>query len=452
MGNDINIKIFSDIEDLTYIQSSLQRTNIPHLKIQRQDPTQIGLVQDEFLIFQLGMPQSSLLQDVLKYKDKFKGRYIITFLYKDEILKNALLSLGILDIFFLPDEIGKLDTVLNEILKSYYSFQDVLIETEEGKIDIAKIIGSGEDSFQKITLVKRAAENSNLNILILGESGTGKELLARIIHNYYNSATPFVDINCTAISENVLELELFGKESDEESGTINKKLSLFELAENGTILIEEISILSLALQLKLLRVVDRKVIRRFGTENDIPINARIITTSNKDLSLLVREKKFRQDLYHRLNAIIIELTPLRKRKQDILTLTEFFVNKFSEQYNIEINEIEKEVVNYLKEYDWPGNIRELKSVIERAVLLSEDKILRCENFKTILTPDIKNKVEVEEITPKNIINLKLPFQEYSLLKLNKLYAKQVLEKLDGNKSKTAKLLGISRPTLDSLLK
>jgi two-component system, NtrC family, response regulator AtoC len=452
MQSNINIKIFSDIEDLTYIQSSLKRTNVSSLSIARSDPSEISSIENEFVIFQLGVPQSTLLQDLLKFKDKFKGRYIVIFLYKDEILKNALMSLGLLDIFFLPDEIGKLDIVLSEIIKSFFSFQDVLIETEEGKIDISRIIGSGDDSFQKITLVKRAAENSNLNILILGESGTGKELLAKIIHNYYNAAAPFVDINCAAVAEDVLELELFGKEIDEETDGINKKLSLFELAENGSILIDEISSLSSNLQLKLLRVVDRKVIRRIGIEQDIPINARIITTSNRDLSLLVRERKFRQDLYHRLNAITIELTPLRERKQDILTLTEFFVNKFSEQYNIEIKEIEKEVVNYLKEYDWPGNIRELKSVIERAVLLSENKILKCENFKTILTPEIKYKINIEDTTPRNILSLKIPFEEFSLLKLNKLYAKAVLEKLDGNKSKTAKLLGISRPTLDSLLK
>ena len=141
---------------------------------------------------------------------------------------------------------------------------------------------------------------------------------------------------------------------------------------------------------------------------------------------------------------------LRQRKEDILKLTEFFVNKFSEQYNIVINEIEKEVVEYLKEYDWPGNIRELKSVIERAVLLSKNNILKRENFKILLTPDIEKRTE-EKDTSNNIIVLELPYEEYNILKVNKLYAKKVLERQKGNKSRTAKLLGISRPTLDNLL-
>ena len=450
MVNDIIIKVFSDIEDITFIHSALKRVSISHVKILKQDISQLELIENELVVFQLGVPQSSILQELLKFKKRYNDRFLVVFLYFDEILKNALISLGFQDIFYLPDEVGKLDSVLNEILKSYYSYQNVLIETEEGKIDLTTILGSGDNTYQKIMLVRRAAENPDLNILITGESGTGKELLAKVIHNYYNEKAPFVDINCTAISEDMLDLELFGYEKVETSGIISKKLGLFELAEKGSILLDEISGMSLDLQSKLLRVIDKKVIKRRNSINDIPVQARIISTTNFDLSKLVEERKYRSDLFHRLNAITIDLIPLRERKEDILKLTEFFVNKFSEQYNIVINEIEKEVVEYLKDYDWPGNIRELKGIIERAVLLSENNILKRENFKIILTPEIDRGKEGKE-TNKNIIILELPYEEYTLLRMNKLYAEKVLKRQKGNKSRTAKILGISRPTLDNLI-
>lgn len=211
--------------------------------------------------------------------------------------------------------------------------------------------------------------------------------------------------------------------------------------------------MSLNLQSKLLRAIEKKVIKRLGGVTDIPINARIISATNKNIEQMVAEGSFRRDLYHRLNVVTIELPPLRDRGEDIITLADFFISEFNKNFNKSVKKIGRELKFFFLGYPWPGNVRELKNVIERAVLLSDNGDLRLNDFSNLRhsVPAVTFNVEPDKQLPDNIIRLDLNFGTTDLKKLTKFYAKQVLDRVGGNKSQASKLLGISRPKLDSLI-
>jgi transcriptional regulator with PAS, ATPase and Fis domain len=211
--------------------------------------------------------------------------------------------------------------------------------------------------------------------------------------------------------------------------------------------------LSLNLQVKLLRVIEKKVIRRLGGIEDIPVSTRIISATNRNLREMVENSLFRRDLYHRLNVVSLEIPPLRSRKDDILLLARHFISEYNKQFGKSIRRIEKDLEQFIQEYPWPGNIRELRNAIERAVLLSDERKLRLTDFSNLLKNLPLNIIEKgNDITHPHLISLNLNYEATNLKKLTKIYAKEVLKKNYGNKSKSAKLLGISRPKLDSLIK
>ena len=224
---------------------------------------------------------------------------------------------------------------------------------------------------------------------------------------------------------------------------------MFELAEDGTIFLDEIGDLNLDLQVKLLRAIDNRVIRRLGGTTDIPVKARIISATNRNLPQLILEEKFRNDLYHRLNAINIHLPALRDRGDDVVEIAENFISKACKRFNKPSFTISDELKSFLLSYLWPGNIRELKNAIERAVLLSE-QFLNIKYLFNLSTPEIEQAFEGKNIEERRI-KLEVEYQSTDIQKISKLYARKVLEKYSGNKSKTAKLLGLSRPTLDKML-
>ncbi len=322
------------------------------------------------------------------------------------------------------------------------------------KLITEQIIGESNEIKKIISLTKKIAENTLSNILIRGETGTGKGLLARSIHDdSKNSAGPFVEIVCSSLPDSLLESELFGYEEGAFTNAQNKKQGLFELAENGTVFLDEIGDLSVNVQRKLLRVIEKKVIRHLGGVTDTPVHARIIASTNMKLEEMVEKKQFRQDLYHRLNVVSIELPPLRTRGDDILILTRYFIEEFADQFDKEILEISGEVQDYLSAYDWPGNVRELRNAVERAVLLTNNKVLQMQDFIGLI--DKKNfsyfsDSEINDIN--NFIYLQVDHTKIRLFDLDKIYANELYKKLLKNKSKTAAFLGISRPKLDVLLK
>ncbi|MDI6760604.1 MAG: sigma-54 dependent transcriptional regulator [Candidatus Brocadiaceae bacterium] len=276
-------------------------------------------------------------------------------------------------------------------------------------------------------------------VLITGESGTGKELLSRAIH--YNSPRidkPFVTINCGAIPKELLESELFGHEKGSFTGAIEKKLGLFEVADQGSIFLDEIGDLSASAQAKILRVLQEKEFQRVGGVKTIKVDVRVISATNKNLSEEIEKGSFREDLFYRLSTISIHLTPLRERKDDVLLLTDHFLKKISQEVGKRIRGISAECIRLLEAYGWPGNVRELQNIIERLVTLAEDE-------STI----------TEDLLPLELLTKAGPIHHYkytgnlyeTVHALERDIIAGVLKETGGNKSKAAEFLGISRPLL-----
>ena len=287
------------------------------------------------------------------------------------------------------------------------------------------------------------AENiaySKSTVLISGETGTGKELFARYIHQCSPRADqPFLAVNCAALPEGLLESELFGHEKGAFTGAIARKEGKFELASGGTLLLDEVTELRLPLQAKLLRVLQEHEIDKVGGREPVPVDVRVIATTNRDPKTLVEEKKFREDLYYRLNVIPIQLTPLRERPEDIPLLAKYFLDKHSRENNKTINAIAAETLALLNKYQWRGNARELENILERAVLLcSGDTLLPAHLFLD------------EERAAKDDGQPLAKFKG-TIYDMERELIFQTLEEMDGNKTRTAETLGISIRTLRNKL-
>jgi transcriptional regulator with PAS, ATPase and Fis domain len=287
-------------------------------------------------------------------------------------------------------------------------------------------------------MVENVAQ-SNSTILIAGESGTGKELVARALHmNSRRSKGPFIKINCAAMPDTLIESELFGHEKGSFTGALKRTRGKFELADSGTILLDEIGEMPMTTQAKLLRVLQEKEINKIGAEMPIPINVRIIATTNRNLRDEIEKGRFREDLFFRLNVIPFALPPLRHRKEDLPVLCDHFIKKFNEQNGYLVTQIEEAALDHLKRYDWPGNVRELENAIERAVVLTKNGPLTVDAFH--LTGAVRKE------GASGGLNAGVTIAE-----MEKQLIYKTLEYCQGNKTKVAEMLGISIRTLRNKL-
>jgi two-component system response regulator FlrC len=290
----------------------------------------------------------------------------------------------------------------------------------------------------------RSVSKSKSTILIKGESGTGKELLARYIHKHSNRANMrFVAVNSAAIPYNLLESEMFGYEKGAFTGASQRKLGKFELANGGTLLLDEISEMDLHLQVKFLRVLQESEIDRLGGNDSVLLDIRIIATTNKDLKKCVAEKKFRDDLYYRLGVIPIKIPPLRERKADITLLAEYFLENYSRLNKMSKPTLSKEVVDILESQEWPGNVRELENVIERSVLISGGEIILPEHL--YLEGNYLESLKSRQ--PATTVSKAFTPRDITLKEMEKGFILETLEKAGGNKTKASKILGISVRTI-----
>jgi two-component system response regulator AtoC len=322
----------------------------------------------------------------------------------------------------------KVEYLSNE-LKEKYSYKGIV-----GKSPAIQSI------FQLIDKLK----DVDTNVLITGESGTGKELVARAIH--YSGARSnenFVAINCAAIPEGLLESELFGHKKGTFTSADKNKTGKFEFANKGTILLDEVGDMSLSLQSKLLRVLEQKVYSPLGGNEFIKLNARVIASTNKDLRKLIEEKKFRDDLYYRLNVVEINIPPLRERRQDLPDLFAYMMDMYSRKLGKQVNRISPDVEQLLLNYDYPGNVRELSNIIEYGVLLSQND--------SIVLSSLPDKVRIQRTgrSTENEINSLVGL---SLMEIEKLIIGKTLEANNGNRKDTAQMLGISERGLRNKIK
>ena len=294
---------------------------------------------------------------------------------------------------------------------------------------------------ETIQIASKAAK-TEATTLILGESGTGKEICARAIHEASTkSEAPFIPVNCGAIPSALFESELFGYEAGSFTGAEkNGKAGVIEMADGGTVFLDEIGELPLEMQVKLLRVLQENLVYRIGDSLGKRINVRFIAATNQDLEQLMQEKKFRSDLFYRLNVIQITMPPLRNRLEDIPELAKFFLNQFAVRYQVPSPEIEQDAFQMLFDYHWPGNVRELRNVMERMIILSESTVIRRQDLLTYFGQKSSVSYHTTEIQESKQLPREMDNLEKQLIV-------ETLIQMNGNKSATARKLGISRVTL-----
>lgn len=335
-------------------------------------------------------------------------------------------------------------TIQNKNLKKNIVEKENYIKSLEKTLEEIKATNASYDllignspAIKKVFEIIKIASSTEANVLITGESGTGKELVAMAIHNSsLRKDNKFMPVNCAAIPENLLESELFGYEAGAFTGATRRKIGKFEFADGGTLFLDEIGDLSPNLQVKLLRVLQDKSITRLGSNQSIFFNVRIITATNKDLIKLIAEGSFREDIYYRLNIINIHIPPLRERKEDILLLTMYFINRFNLLYNKKIKNVSQNFYNFLINNYWKGNVRELENTLERMVIVSNDEILEVPNDISFFNPNIGETIHPENSSLRESLN----FYEKNLI-IN------CLDKNKGNVLKTSTDLKIGLKTL-----
>ncbi len=383
----------------------------------------------------------SLCPAILKYNDQTK----IIFVTAYPSFSNAVeaIKVGAHDYLSKPFEMAELELTVRQAFRTQELEKTEQIQNyhdDKESEDIGLVAGQAAfgDIFRMIDL----AATSDAPVLITGETGTGKNIVARAIHHKSNLPRKlFLTTNCAAFPESLIEAELFGSEKGAFTGATALRRGIFELADGGTLVLDEISSMPIHLQSKLLGVLEEKRIRRVGGESFKPINVRVIAISNLDLQEAIRCKSFRDDLYYRLSVIHIHLPPLRERKMDIPLLCEYFMKKMAKSSEVSLPEKE---LNKLLEYEWPGNIRELKNVMERALIIQKGNVLKPSAL-------IKNGYDISLSSAKNRENGKID-EIRTLEEIEKDHIKKALVKYENNYTQAAKALGIALSTLKRKLK
>ncbi len=312
-----------------------------------------------------------------------------------------------------------------------------------------KIVSEDESFMEVIRTARRVAASDATSVLILGESGTGKELIARAIHSdSRRKGGPFVEVNCAAIPSELLESELFGHEKGAFTDASRQKIGLFQMADGGTIFLDEIGEMSGYLQAKLLKFLDSKKLRRVSGRETIDVDARIAAATNRDLFSLTRQGRFRQDLYYRLNVVQLNVPPLRKRRGDIALLAEYFADRFAVKFNKGPVAISAQVFRLLESYQWPGNVRELQNVMERAVLLDTKGMIEPRDIP-IADGTRDSEFDLELLTE---LRLTIPPEGIALSLVERKLVQAALESSDGNVTEAARLLRVGRGKLRTLIK
>jgi len=356
-------------------------------------------------------------------------------------VENAVkaMRLGAFDYLAKPIDLDELDLLLERIIenKNLKSENQYLKQQLEERFKISSIISQSPKMEEAISLAARVAE-SKATVLITGENGTGKEVLAKAIHFISpRKNNAFIAVNIPALSENLLESELFGHERGAFTGAEKMKKGRFELADKGTIFLDEIGDVPLPMQVKLLRVLQEQQIERVGGTETIPIDVRIIAATNQNLEKKIKDGTFREDLFYRLNIVAIKIPPLRERKEDILPLIEFFLLKYAKENGKNSLTVSKEAIDLLMKYSYPGNVRELENSIERAVVLARGNTLTQNDLPLSIKGFVQEKhTDIVEGTLAEIVE-----------SLEKKLINEALLKSNGNQTQAGKLLGLSERNL-----
>ncbi len=316
------------------------------------------------------------------------------------------------------------------------------LRASQETLGFEQVIGSSERIQREMEMAKTVAASEADTVLILGDSGTGKNLLARAIHNHSSRALhPFMEVTCTALPETLLESELFGHERGAFTDARSTKKGLCELAHRGTLFLDEIGDMPLGTQAKLLGFLESRTIRRVGGNRPIPVDIRVIAATNQKVETMIAEKRFREDLYYRLNVIEITVPSLRDRREDIPRLARFFIDRLNRKFKKNVTGIENEALRLMQDYHWPGNVRELRNAIERAMILCRGELLTADDLP------LRTKTASPPAAATAANGIILPDEGIDLEEVANELVRQALEKTRGNQTRAAKLLNISRDQL-----
>ena len=401
----------------------------------------LGIVRDNSVDIVLsdfkmpGMSGVKLLETIKEMNPSIE--VIIMTAYGTVESATDAMKLGAADYITKPIDLYRLQVLIRNIVerKQLVSENRLLRQQLSERFRVDGIISESSEMSKVLNVAGRVAD-SNASVLITGETGTGKELIARSIHfSGSRSDKPFVAVNCAALPDNLLESELFGHEKGAFTGADRQRKGRFETADGGTLFIDEVGEIPLSLQVKLLRVLQEKTFERIGSNNPLQANARIVAATNRDLEAMIREGAFRQDLFYRLNVVSIKIPPLRDRREDIPPLIEVFVRRFASENNKRIAGISKEAMDALMKYSYPGNVRELENIIERAVILSEDTVIYADNLPLSLQTPVLSTTVTQKSLPA-----KLDTIEYEMII-------DALSSQKGHISNAAEKLGLTRRVL-----
>jgi DNA-binding NtrC family response regulator len=405
--------------------------------------------------FKMESPDITLLDINLPVMDGIKVLDAIKKLNKDAVVimitafggvDSAVkaMKLGAYDYIEKPFDLDRLNIILRKALETATLKREVrqLRGEQQERYSFENIKGESESIKNVISLARKVADSDATIILLEGKSGTGKDLLARAIHfNSKRADKPFIEVTCTALPETLIESELFGYEKGAFTDAKTSKKGLVELADGGTIYLDEIGDMKPSTQAKLLRVIEEKTFKRIGGLRDIKIDVRIVAATNKNLEEAVKKGDFREDLYYRLKIIPIYIPPLVERKEDIIPLVKYFISVFSRELKKNYKELSPEVEEILLNYSWPGNVRELRNVVERVFILEESNIILPEHLPKEILQGVETRNESARST------FILPQDGISLESVEKDFIQQALQIAEGNQTKAAKLLGLTRDAL-----
>ena len=408
---------------------------------------QVSVSRPDLVICDMRMPRMNGIEVLRRVKAVHADLPVIIMTAYGEV-KTAVeaMRLGAENYVTKPLDIEELRILASRAIeKRSLIKENIQLRAElDSRFQVSDIVGKStkmQDIFQLIDQVAA----TNTTVLVTGESGTGKELVARAVHSKSpRSSRPFVVVNCAALSEHLLESELFGHVKGAFTGAHSDRRGRFELANRGTLFLDELALMSIPLQGKLLRVLQEREFEPVGSTETVKVDVRIIGATNKDLEGMLEDKAFREDLYYRLNVVEIHLPPLRERKEDIPSLVEHCITNFNRELGKNIKGVSEDGLKLLTEYDWPGNVRELENVIERAMVLGKPDSLGIDNFPSQIT-----RLRQETDPAQSFYNrLALPNDGLSLTEtveeVEKRLIRQALERTNGNKTKAAGLLGVTR--------
>ncbi len=391
----------------------------------------------DLILLDISLPHMSGLEILEELRGK-GVQYPVIMLTADDTAETAVNALkhGAYDYITKPFEMEKLKIIVRNALETS-ELKKTVAHYRDDTLNIT-IIGKSPEMVRLVEEIKKIARQRVQTLLVLGESGTGKELVAKAIHNASPAClNPFVAINCAALPQGLLESELFGYEKGAFTDAKGQKKGLFEEADGGTLVLDEIGDMDISLQAKLLRVLENRTIRRIGGFKEIPFDVMVVATTNRDLSKLQKEGRFRQDLYFRLNMFSIRIPPLRERKEDIPLLADHFFMQYKNEFGKPWLQLSDEAVRVLINYDWPGNVRELKSIFAKVCLLEESEVITAEHIMQRLEIPAPQQGSVSSFLESGL----------SLGEIEKNLIRETLKKAGGNMTQAAKLLNITYDTL-----